>query len=176
MAGVMLAAAVLLTTAGCVRGERAEPAAATSSVDSLFRDSSGREIGRAVVTQEAGGLRIRVAIDGIRAGSHGLHFHAIGRCDAPGFESAGPHWNPSMRLHGTRNPGGPHGGDLPNLLAGTDGRGTLEYLLPGARLRGGRRALLDGDGAALMVHASPDDYRTDPSGNSGARIACAVLS
>ncbi len=109
-------------------------------------------------------------------GSYGAHLHAVGRCDPPGFESAGPHWNPTGQKHGKDNPAGMHKGDLPNLLVGTDGRGSFEYTIPNAGLSGMLpNRLIDGDGAAVVIHASADDYRTDPSGNSGARIACGVL-
>jgi Cu-Zn family superoxide dismutase len=97
--------------------------------------------------------------------------HAVGRCDPPGFESAGPHWNPTGREHGSQNPRGQHLGDLPNLLVGADGEGSFDLGIAGADLR----AMLDTDGAALVIHAGADDYRTDPSGNSGARIACGVF-
>ncbi len=110
---------------------------------------------------------LTIEATGLPAGVHGLHLHAVGRCDAPDFTSAGPHWNPTNREHGSENPAGPHLGDLPNLTVGPDGRGGVTLAVP--------PGLLDGDGAALVIHAEPDDYRTDPSGNSGARIACAVL-
>jgi Cu-Zn family superoxide dismutase len=95
----------------------------------------------------------------------------VGRCDAPDFTSAGGHWNPTQKKHGTMNPQGPHQGDLPNLVIGSDGRGTIGAVIPGATLAG----LLDADGAAMVIHAGPDDLMTDPSGNSGGRIACGVF-
>jgi Cu-Zn family superoxide dismutase len=97
--------------------------------------------------------------------------HTTGLCDAPDFTTAGPHWNPTAMKHGTMNPQGPHEGDLPNLIVGTDGRGTLGITIPGATMAG----LFDTDGSALVVHAGADDLMTDPSGNSGGRIACGVL-
>jgi len=97
-----------------------------------------------------------------------LHLHAVGRCEGPKFDSAGPHWNPAGRQHGHLNPAGSHLGDLPNLTVSANGRGALNFLV-----RGG---LVDADGTALVIHAKPDDYRTDPSGSSGDRIACAVLA
>jgi Cu-Zn family superoxide dismutase len=140
-----------------------------------LRDSSGRSVGTATVTQSGDALRVRIVGTAVPQGVHGAHIHTTGACDAPDFTSAGPHWNPTGRLHGTQNPQGPHLGDMPNLLVGTDGRGTLEFVIPAGRLEGGDRALLDEDGASVVVHAAADDYRTDPSGNSGARIACGVL-
>ena len=125
---------------------------------------------------EAAGVRVRVEAAGLAPGTYAVHVHGVGRCDPPAFDSAGPHWNPTARQHGRLNPMGPHSGDLPNLSVGTDGAGAVEFTIPGTTLRRGANALIDGDGAALVVHANPDDYRTDPSGNSGARIACGVLN
>jgi Cu-Zn family superoxide dismutase len=110
---------------------------------------------------------------------HGIHVHTVGRCDGPGFESAGPHWNPTNRRHGMNNPQGPHGGDLPNVTVAANGVLGETVTLVGADLTtppGVPGALIDADGAALVIHAQADDYVTDPSGNSGARIACAVIT
>jgi Cu-Zn family superoxide dismutase len=104
--------------------------------------------------------------------------HAVGRCDPPDFASAGPHWNPAARKHGMNNPAGPHAGDLPNVEVAANGVLGTTVTLPGATLVGGGGAagsLIDADGAALVLHGQADDYVTDPSGNSGPRIACAVL-
>jgi len=139
-----------------------------------LRDAGGRIVARAQARQVEGGVRISIETSGVSPGTHGVHAHAVGRCDAPGFESAGPHWNPTDREHGAQNPQGPHLGDLPNLTVGSGGRGSLEFHIDGASLRS-RDGLLDADGAAIVFHATADDYRTDPSGNSGARIACGVL-
>ncbi len=155
---------------GAESGGRRAGAASTE-----LRAPDARPLGLASVTQEAGGLRVRITSDGLPPGNHGAHLHTTGECDAPDFTRAGPHWNPTGRLHGSENPQGPHLGDIPNLLVGADGRGVVEYTIRGARLEGGDGSLLDVDGAAVVIHASADDYRTDPSGNSGARIACGVL-
>lgn len=173
----LLTTAIALGLAGCATsGTEDEPLPdmpATASAD--LRDSGGRTVGHASVTESGDGLRVRIEATGLPPGAHGAHLHAVGACDAPDFASAGPHWNPTDRQHGTQNPQGPHRGDLPNLLVGTDGRGTLEFVVPAARVARGRDALLDRDGAALVIHAAADDYRTDPSGNSGARIACGAF-
>ena len=124
--------------------------------------------GSAAGTASLDGNRLSIDATGLPPGAHGLHLHAVGKCEGPDFASAGPHWNPANRQHGTQNPGGPHAGDLPNLEVGEDGRGAATLsIAPG---------FLDGDGAALVIHASADDYRTDPSGSSGARIACAAFN
>lgn len=139
-------------------------------------DASGRERARAVIDQEPDGLIVSLEARGLAPGTYAAHIHAVGRCDPPGFESAGPHWNPGGAAHGRENPRGAHLGDLPNLLVGTDRRGSVEYRIAGANFREGPNAVADADGAALIVHANPDDYRTDPSGNAGARLACAVIA
>ena len=140
-------------------------------------DSAGRAVGTVRAWQTAGGVTFRLDATGLPHGIHGVHVHTIGRCDPPGFDSAGPHWNPAARKHGTNNPAGPHAGDLPNVEVAANGVLGAAVTLPGASLTaaGPAGVLLDADGAALVLHAAADDYRTDPSGNSGARIACAVI-
>jgi Cu-Zn family superoxide dismutase len=118
-----------------------------------------------------GGVVVQGAITGLKPGNHGFHVHTVGRCDPPAFESAGPHWNPTNKQHGRQNPAGWHTGDLANLAAAAEGVAQVHQTLEGATLHD----LLDGDGSALVVHADPDDNKTDPSGNSGARIACGVI-
>jgi len=134
--------------------------------------ADGRPVGRATAREATGGLRITIEAQGIAAGTHGAHIHEMGRCDAPDFMSAGGHWNPAGTKHGAMNPAGPPEGDLPNLIIGSDGRGTIGVTVPGGTLNG----LLDADGGAMVIHASADDLMTDPSGNSGARIACGVFA
>jgi Cu-Zn family superoxide dismutase len=112
-----------------------------------------------------------VTASGLPHGLHGIHVHTIGRCEGPDFASAGGHWNPAGKKHGMNNPAGPHAGDLPNVEVAANGVLGATVTLPGATMAG----LLDADGSALLIHAQPDDYVTDPSGNSGARIACAVI-
>ncbi|HEY0113517.1 MAG TPA: superoxide dismutase family protein [Allosphingosinicella sp.] len=147
-----------------------------NALDAELHDPTGRTLGRALVEQAGDSVRVRVEAVAMGAGAYGAHIHMTGRCEAPDFESAGAHWNPTRVQHGKDNPGGMHKGDLPNLLVGTDGRGSFEYTIPNATISGrGPNLLLDADGAAVVVHARPDDFRTDPSGNSGTRIACGVL-
>ena len=116
-----------------------------------------------------------IAAIGLPPGVHGVHLHAVGKCDGPKFKSAGPHWNPTSRKHGRDNPEGWHLGDLTSIEIGADGSGHSSFSIEAARLTDGPNALLDADGASLVIHANPDDYKTDPSGNSGDRIACGVI-
>jgi Cu-Zn family superoxide dismutase len=135
-------------------------------------NSSGQTIGSVTGSQTSGGVTLAIVASGLPHGLHGLHVHMVGRCDPPGFDSAGAHWNPASRKHGFNNPQGPHAGDLPNITASSSGVARETAVLAGASLE----ALADADGSALVIHARADDYLTDPSGNSGGRIACAVLA
>lgn len=141
--------------------------------DVPIRDAAGRELGTLRLAPHMGGLMLTGRVQGLPAGAHGIHLHETGRCEPP-FESAGGHWNPTSRRHGTQNPDGPHLGDMPNLVVAGDGSATVSVMTPGGTLRDAA-GLLDGDGAAVVIHAAADDYRTDPSGSSGDRIACGVV-
>ncbi|HEY0625487.1 MAG TPA: superoxide dismutase family protein [Allosphingosinicella sp.] len=143
-----------------------------TSAGADLRSATGASVGTATVTQVGDRLRLAVDASSLPPGARGIHIHQMGVCAGPDFTSAGPHWNPAGRQHGKDNPAGMHLGDLPNLLIGADGRGSMEYTIPA---QASLVALLDGDGASVVIHATSDDYRTDPSGNSGARIACGVL-
>jgi len=141
-------------------------------------NAGGETIGTVRAWQTAGGVTFHVEASGLPHGIHGIHVHSVGRCEGPDFASAGPHWNPLGKKHGLNSPNGPHAGDLPNVEVAANGVLTATMTLPGASLfapPSAPGALLDSDGAALVIHAQADDYATDPSGNSGARIACAVI-
>lgn len=137
-----------------------------------LRTATGADVGTVTATEMAGGIQIRIDARGMPAGLHGAHVHTVGRCDAPDFTTAGGHWNPTAKQHGTSNPAGPHAGDAPNLTIGADGSGSVTIMLPAGTMDG----LLDADGSAFVIHANADDYKTDPSGNSGGRIACGVFA
>ncbi|WP_156256510.1 superoxide dismutase family protein [Sandarakinorhabdus oryzae] len=132
----------------------------------------GNSLGEAELLQMAGGVQLIATVKGLPAGQYGMHLHAVGRCVGPDFASAGPHFNPMTRQHGRDNPMGAHMGDLPNLEVSDKGVGEVNIMLTGLRLVDGDAPLLDADGAAVVLHAKPDDYRTDPAGNAGSRIAC----
>ncbi len=154
----------------------APEAAAGAEATAEIRNRSGATVGRARATRLGDSLRVQVEAFNMSPGSYGAHIHAAGRCDSPDFTTAGPHWNPTAQQHGKNNPQGMHKGDLPNLLIGTDGRGSFEITIPGASVRAGSASILDADGSALVFHERADDFRTDPSGNSGARIACGIFA
>jgi Cu-Zn family superoxide dismutase len=128
-----------------------------------------------ILSQEAGGVKLAGALIGLPPGEHGFHIHQTGRCEPPAFESAGPHLAPTGNPHGYDADGGPHAGDLRNLVAGPDSIATVELTNELVSIRDGAAPLLDDDGSALVVHAAPDDYVTQPAGDSGDRIACGVI-
>ncbi len=138
--------------------------------------ANGELRGTARLEHRPAGTQVVVMVEDMAPGTYGVHLHTVGKCDAPEFKTAGPHFNPGNKMHGHDNPMGAHAGDLPNIVVGADGHGTFTEQLPDLTLTGGAAPLLDADGAAVVVHAGPDDYKTDPSGNSGARIACGVLA
>lgn len=169
-AGMVLA---VLVTGGCAehRAARGGALAARGAASAVVVNASGKAIGTATARSVEGGLRLTISAASLPLGQHGVHIHAVGRCDAPDFMTAGGHWNPGGARHGAHNPAGPHAGDLANMIVSKDGRGALAAIIPGVTIDG----LLDADGAAIVVHAAADDLMTDPSGNSGARIACGVF-
>jgi Cu-Zn family superoxide dismutase len=142
----------------------------------VLRTADGRNVGSVSMREENGAAILTIGAQGMPQGEYGMHVHAVGRCEGPKFGSAGAHWNPDEKKHGKNNPQGPHVGDLDNLSIGQAGSGGATITLAGVALNSGLAPVMDADGATLMIHAKPDDYRTDPSGNSGDRIACAVLS
>jgi len=171
MRRVGLAGAALLV-AGCAG--MAAPTDNTARAE--LRRAGGQVVGAATFTQVGSALRVLLEVQGLPPGTKGVHVHAVGTCEGPDFTSAGGHFNPDGRQHGALNhPRGPHAGDLPNITVGPDGRGRLESTTELMSLGTGPSSVFDADGSAIVVHAAPDDFRTDPTGNSGARIACGVI-
>jgi superoxide dismutase, Cu-Zn family len=166
--------AVLLAAAACHRGTRSAPPAAPSRAHAELRDLAGTPIGVATIEQTNRGVLLTLTLTGAPEGIHAVHFHSVGQCQPP-FESAGPHFNPTGHHHGYYSADGGHAGDLPNISIPGNGNLRVELLAATASV-GGRSGLLDADGAALVLHAAADDYRTDPSGSSGARVACGVVT
>jgi superoxide dismutase, Cu-Zn family len=148
-----------------------------SGAMATFMDADGNELGTVQLASAADGVSVSGDLTGIAPGEHGMHFHETGDCDpSTAFESAGAHFNPTSHQHGTENPEGPHAGDLPNVTAGADGTVAVALTTDMISLTEGDPAyVFDTDGTALVLHAAADDYQTDPSGNSGDRVACAVI-
>ncbi|MGH7565782.1 MAG: superoxide dismutase family protein [Gemmatimonadota bacterium] len=138
-------------------------------------DAHGVGIGAVIVTAQDGGVALRGALISLPPGEHGFHIHQTGGCEPPISESAGSHEAPDGNPHGFDVAGGPHAGDLRNLVVAADSTATVDQANERVTLRGGDVELLDGDGSALVIHAGPDDYTTQPSGGSGEPIACGVI-
>ena len=162
-------AAILLASASLLAG----PAYAQPKATADIKDASGKSLGEAVLVQRDGTVEIDMTLTGLPRGMHAFHIHEVGRCEPP-FESAGEHFNPSGKKHGKDNPSGPHAGDLPNIDVPDSGRVKLQVVAKGVSLDG-PAGLLAGDGATLVVHEAEDDYKTDPAGNAGKRLACGVI-
>jgi Cu-Zn family superoxide dismutase len=146
-----------------------------AKAEAIIIDASGRPVGKAQVKNlKDQGMMVTVSVKGLTKGEHGIHLHTIGACEGPKFASAGGHWNPHGKMHGLSNPDGSHAGDMPNMLVKKNGRGTVSFEIAGGRVKGDN-GLMDGDAAAIVIHAATDDQRTDPSGNSGERIACGIF-
>jgi Cu-Zn family superoxide dismutase len=160
----------------CLAGAQ-EPASGPPPVRATFAiiDTAGERAGQVTAVQEPAGLLLQIYAYRLPPGPHGLHLHVVAACDPPDFQTAGGHLNPAGRKHGRRNPEGPHLGDLPNLQVNGQGEVRLEVRLDSLTLTPGPRSI-GVPGTALVVHAAADDEMTDPTGNSGARIACAVVS
>ena len=135
-------------------------------------DGEGRSVGDARLRQTPHGVLVKVELRNVTPGTHAMHIHEVGRCDAPTFGSAGAHLAASGEQHGFFDADGPHAGDLPNLEVPAMGQLAVEHLVSHVTLDGGARPLFDADGSAIVIHAAEDDYKSDPSGNSGDRIAC----
>jgi len=152
-----------------------QPATTDNTAAAELRNAGGQTVGTATFTEVSGGVRIVLEARGLPPGAKGVHIHETGTCDPPGFTTAGGHFNPEGKQHGALNPQGSHGGDLPNITIGPNGSGRLETMTTLVTLSQGPRSILGDPARALVVHAAPDDFRTDPTGNSGARVACGVI-
>jgi Cu-Zn family superoxide dismutase len=168
--------ALLVAVSGTACRRPASGTPVIRSATAEMRSASGARHGILTLERSAAGVRIDGALTGVPPGVHGIHFHEVGQCDSPDFATAGAHLNPAGAAHGLENPRGPHAGDLPNVTANDAGQmivdlATIRVTLDDAPGTG----LFDNDGTSLVIHAARDDQRTDPAGNSGARIACGIV-
>jgi Cu-Zn family superoxide dismutase len=148
---------------------------ATQSAHADIVNAHGQKIGIATIHRADGGIRIDIQVSQLPLGSHGIHIHTAGKCEGPGFTSAGAHFNPTSKKHGKDNPEGPHAGDLLNIQVEASGDAKASLLDPNITLGDGPNSIFHEGGTAIVIHEKADDYKTDPAGNSGARIACGVI-
>jgi Cu-Zn family superoxide dismutase len=170
----ILAAIVLAACGGQARGPGGAKLPEPIANASLF-DTSGTRVGLATFSEVEGQGRVGVSVSGLSPGQHGMHIHETGACTAPDFESAGSHFNPASKKHGLLNPEGPHAGDMPNLVVKSDGSADTTLTVPASLLAEGPQSMLGAQQRAFVIHADPDDQKTDPSGNSGSRVVCGVI-
>lgn len=150
------------------------PAAALDTARATFAGTGGQQIGSALLIGTPHGVLVQASLEEIAPGAHAFHLHETGSC-SPDFTASGGHFNPSGTAHGFFDPEGRHAGDLPNIHVPESGQLEVEFYADLVTLREGESALLDEDGAAIVIHSNPDDYSTDPAGAGGDRIACAVI-
>ena len=160
--------------AGCAHGPLNRVAVAYAT----FESAAGEPRGTALLWQDPSNLvHVELQLSGLPPGEHGIHFHAVAKCEggATAFSTAGAHYNPIGRQHGLNNSAGPHAGDAPNIMVAADGTAKTSFTTDRATLTAGSTSLFDDDGSAIVIHAAADDQVAQPSGNSGARIACGTL-
>ncbi len=150
---------------------------APKSAHADIMNGQGAKIGTAKITSSGKGVKIAVSVSQLTAGEHGIHIHTVGKCEGPAFASAGGHFNPTSAHHGINNTQDPHPhvGDLANLTVDPSGKGKATFTVEGATLGDGANSLFHEGGTAIVIHAKADDLMSDPSGNSGDRVACGVI-
>jgi superoxide dismutase, Cu-Zn family len=149
-------------------------ASGAMAASSILKAADGTQVGTVDIAESPNGVLLRAVLTGLPEGEHGFHIHQIGKC-TPDFGAAGGHLAGAATKHGFDVEGGPHAGDMPDLIVPSSGELTVEVFVPGVSFHGGKAPLFDDDGSAIVIHADPDDNTSQPSGNAGQRIACGVI-
>jgi superoxide dismutase, Cu-Zn family len=164
-----------LTVLACGVAYAQAPVTPTATAAATMKNAEGRTIGTVALREVPTGVLLKVDLSGVPAGVHAFHVHSVGKCDPPMYTTAGGHFAPGGTHHGLLAANGPHAGDLPNVYVPADGKLSFEVLARDVTLAAGPKSLLDVDGSAVVLHATADDYTSDPAGNAGARIGCGVV-